>query len=126
MAQDLAIEIAMERQLPLAFLYVSDTSFLDQLAAEMIVDVGSELSDLGAFFLHLAIQRAHQSGVAAKAIVRPGRFPEALVEAAREIQAELIVLGRPGVDTGQFNPAAFQAFLEKLRQQTGMEVRTPD
>jgi nucleotide-binding universal stress UspA family protein len=125
MAQDLAIQIAKERQLPLAFLFVSDTSFLNQLAAEMIVDVNSELSDLGAFFLHLAIQRAHESGVEAKAIVRPGQFPETLVHVAKELQAEVIVLGHPSGDTGQFDQTAFQAFLEKLQKETGMEVRAP-
>lgn len=123
-AQDLAIEIAKEQRLPLAFIYISDTSFLDQMAAEVIVDVNSELSNLGEFFLNIAVNRAQESGVDAEAIIRTGHFPETLIHASDELGAKVIVLGHPSGDTGQFDVEAFQACLEDIAEQTGVEVRT--
>jgi nucleotide-binding universal stress UspA family protein len=121
-AQYKAIEFAKERGARLVFIYVADSSFLDKSAAMIVVDIQDELSKMGEFFLMMAVERASASGVEAEAVVRAGVFTTELVEAAKELDASLIVLGTPvGVDS-RLSLADFEAFKEKLCQETGVKV----
>lgn len=121
-AQYKAIELAKERDARLVFIYVADSSFLDKSAAMIVVDIQDELSKMGEFFLAMAVERASASGVEAEAMVRAGSFTSELVEAVNELDASLIVLGSPGRRASRMTLAEFEAFKEKLGQETGVKV----
>jgi hypothetical protein len=55
--QDRAIKLAKERDADLLLLYVANVHFLDRLAGPVIVDVETELEEMGEFLLALAQER---------------------------------------------------------------------
>jgi nucleotide-binding universal stress UspA family protein len=121
-AQYKAIELAKERGARLVFLYVADSSFLDRSAVAIVVDIQEELSKLGEFFLMMAVERASASGQEAEAVIRTGVFRTELIQAVKDLEASTIVLGKPGGSAGRLELAGFDAFKEKLGQETGVEV----
>jgi hypothetical protein len=64
--QQTAIALARESGDALVFLYVADDSFLDRLAAAVVVDVDAELEQMGWFQLALAKDQAAEQGVDAR------------------------------------------------------------
>ena len=121
--QDVAIALANEQGDELVFLYVVDVSFLNQTAAPLVVDVDAALAKMGRFQLAMAQERAAAQGVEAQTAVRTGRLRPELVAAATELEASLIVLGRPTGETAVFEEATLLAFAAILRSETGAEVR---
>ena len=123
--QDAAIALAKEQGDELIFLYVADSSFLNQTAAPLVIDVESRLVKMGEFQLLMAQERAAAQGISAQAIVREGKLRAELVGAARELEVDLIVLGHP-VDRHEqavFDETALQAFATSLQAITGTRVR---
>lgn len=123
--QDAAIALAKEQGDDLVFLYVADSSFLNHTAAPLVVDVQSRLVKMGEFQLLMAKERAAAQGVSAQTVVREGKLRAELVGAARELEVDLIVLGRP-VDRHEeavFDDTALQAFATSLQTITGAQVR---
>jgi len=90
-----AIELAKERGAELLFLYVADVEFLGHIAGSLVVDVAAELENMGEFLLLMAKERAEKQGVTANTVVKRGEFRAALLEAAAEGGATLIVFGSP-------------------------------
>ena len=121
-AQYKAIELAKERGARLVFLNVADSSFLDRSAAAIVVDIQEELSKMGEFFLMMAVERAKACGLEAEAEIRIGVFRPELIQAAKDLGASMIVLGKPGGSASRLELAGFDAFKEKLGQETGLEV----
>ncbi len=123
--QDAAIALAKEQGDELIFLYVADSSFLNQTAAPLVVNIESRLVRMGEFLLLMAQERAKAQGVSAQAIVREGKLRAELVGVARELEVDIIVLGHP-VDRHEqavFDETALQAFATSLQAITGVEVR---
>lgn len=123
--QNKAIALAKERGDPLVFLYVADSSFLDKTAAAVVVDVQEELMHMGEFFLVMAVERAAEKDVNAKAVIRAGSFIPTFIEVAHELDATVIVLGRPGGENRRFNEEEFAEFCSYLAEETGAEIITP-
>ena len=121
--QDGAIALAKEQGDELIFLYVVDSSFLNQTAAPLVVDINASLEKMGRFQLAMAQERAAAEGIEAQAVVRQGMLQEELSAEAKEVSADLIVLGRPLGETAIFDKAILQAFAAILRAETGIEVR---
>jgi nucleotide-binding universal stress UspA family protein len=121
-AQYEAIELAKERGARLVFLYVADSSFLDRSAAAIVVDIQNELSKMGEFFLMMAVERASACGLDAEAVIRTGVFRTELIQSAKDLGASMIILGKPGGGASRLELAGFDAFKEKLGQETGLEV----
>ncbi|MGD8466232.1 MAG: universal stress protein [Anaerolineae bacterium] len=120
---DQALALAQERGEELVFLFVVDISFLSQMAAPIVVDVESRLEMMGQFQLALIQERAAAQGMQVQTMVRRGRLRPELVAAARELDAELIVLGRPARQTAVFEEDTLQVFARGLQAETGIEVR---
>jgi len=118
-----AIALALERGDGLVFLYVADVSFLDRIAAPMVVDVKGELERMGRFQLAMAREQAAAQGIQAQAFVRHGHLQTELVAAAQELGATLVVLGRPREGASVFDDEALRSFATRLRAETGAEVR---
>jgi nucleotide-binding universal stress UspA family protein len=121
--QDAVIALAKERGDELVFLYVADVSFLNQMAAPLVVDVESRLEKLGQFQLVMAQERAAAQGVIAQAIVRKGQLRAELVAVAQEIGATLIVMGRSLGPDAAFENATLKVFATDLQTETGVEAR---
>ena len=120
--QDAAIALAGERGDELLFLYVVDTSFLNQTAAPLVVDVEARLEKMGRFQLAMARERAAVQGIEAEALVRRGQLRTELAAVAREMEVDLIVLGHPMNQGAVFDEAALQALATSLEEETGVRV----
>jgi nucleotide-binding universal stress UspA family protein len=121
--QDAAIALAREHRSTLIFLYVADVRFLDKTAAQIIVDVDQEVIKMGEFLLLMAQERAAAQGIEAQTVVRRGRLRAELVAAAKELDADLIVLGRPLGAEAVFDDATLSRFAASLSTEAGVEVR---
>ena len=123
--QDAAIALAKEQGDELIFMYVADYSFLNQTAAPLVVDVEARLVRMGEFLLLMAQERAAVQGISAQTVVREGRLRAELVGAAKELEVDLIVLGRSVNLHRQaiFDETALRAFATSLQAITGAEVR---
>ncbi len=121
--QDAAIALAKERGDELVFLFVADISFLNQIAAPLVVNVESRLVKMGRFQLTIAQERAREQGLETQIMVRQGRLRAELVAAAKELGADLIVLGRPLDREAFFDETALEALATGLQAVTGAEVR---
>jgi hypothetical protein len=77
-AQNEAIRIAKDRREPLVFLCFADSSFLNKLAAPVVVDIKHILESLGRFLLCSAIKCASAEGVQAGSLIRHDVMREAL------------------------------------------------
>jgi nucleotide-binding universal stress UspA family protein len=121
--QDAAIALAKERGDELIFLFVADVSFLNQIAAPLVVDIESRLVKMGRFQLTIAQERAREQGLEIQIIVRRGRLRAELVATARELGVELIILGRPLDREAVFDDTALEALASGLQAVTEVEVR---
>jgi nucleotide-binding universal stress UspA family protein len=121
--QQAAIALAKEQGDELVFLYVADASFLDNIAAPVVVDVQSELDQMGRFQLAIAQEQAAEQGVDAQIAIRHGRLRTELIAAARGSGITLIVLGRPQGRTAVFDEADLEEFAAELDVKTSAEVR---
>jgi nucleotide-binding universal stress UspA family protein len=121
--QDAAIALAKERGDELVFLFVADISFLNRIAAPLVVNIESRLVKMGRFQLTIAQERAREQGLETRIMVRPGRLRAELVAAARELDADIIVLGRPLDREAVFDDTALEALAAGLQSVTGAEVR---
>jgi nucleotide-binding universal stress UspA family protein len=120
--QQAAIALAKEHGDELIFLYVADVSFLDDIAAAVVVDVESELEGMGRFQLLLAREQAAEQGVEAKIAICHGHLREELIRAVRNLQAGVVILGRPQQGTAVFDETDLQDFAAEVAEKTGAEV----
>jgi nucleotide-binding universal stress UspA family protein len=121
--QDAAIALAKEQDALLVFVFVADVSFLSGMAAPIVVDVEQQLEQMGRFELARAQVRARKQGVEAEDMIRSGRFRTELIDAAAELCATMIVLGRPRGPGAVFEEATLEAFAADCEEHSGVEVR---
>ncbi len=117
-----AIEMASQTGDELAFLYVADSSFLNMTAAAVVVDVEDELVNMGKFLLAMAAERAQKEGVMARSVIRTGVVREILPVVAKELEASVIILGRPAGESSQFKEADFDHFMNGIEAETQAKV----
>jgi nucleotide-binding universal stress UspA family protein len=97
-------------------------SFLDRVAAPLVVDLEGELERMGRFQLALACEQAAAQGVEAQAVVRRGHLRAELAAAARDLGATLIILGSPREGAPVFEKEDLHSFAAHLQSETGAEV----
>jgi nucleotide-binding universal stress UspA family protein len=117
-----AIDLAKERGADLLFLYVADVNFLGRVPGNIVVDVATELENMGEFLLLMAKERAEKEGVTANTVVKRGEFRAALLEAAQEGGAGLIVLGSPGEDSNLTQRGFLEALASEISAESGIET----
>ena len=120
--EDYAIALAKERDAELVFLYVVETSFMDRIAAPVVVDVGAQIEKLGDFLLAVVQERAAREGVQARVLHRHGRVREEIKNCILEEGADIVVLGRPRGEESIFAETGVSPFAEELERETGAEV----
>jgi nucleotide-binding universal stress UspA family protein len=124
--QDRAIAIAKARGVGVLFLYISNVEFLDLTASPVLVDVEHEMDEMGEFMLAMAQERAEKVGVPASAIIKHGRFREALIEAIREFQIDTVVLGSSAGGTGIVTMSYVEDLIDEISGKTGVEFIVVD
>jgi len=121
--QQAAITYARERGTGLVFLFVIDTSSLDNEEAEMVAAVRDELLFLGHTLLRIAKKRAANYQVKAEIIVRDGNVKQQISKFLDESSAELLLLGAPrGTTDTIFGDDVIEQFAESIHRDTGVEV----
>ena len=120
--QDKAISLAKARGDTIYFFYVVDLEFLNKTSAPLVVDVEDELDDLGEFLLLMARERAAKQDLETNTICRHGNFREQLIKTAIDIDASLILLGRPAGEESAFKLSNLRAFAADIEAQTGVET----
>jgi nucleotide-binding universal stress UspA family protein len=120
--QDRAIAIAKERGAGLLFLYVANVSFLDRFASPVLVDVETELEEMGEFLLAMAQERAEKAGVKAQTEVRRGRFRHALKDVIQSYEISSLVLGTAVGQTGMTTFDYVKEVSQWILDETGIEV----
>lgn len=117
-----AIELAKTREAEILFLYVADVNFLGRVPGTIVVDVATELENMGEFLLLMAKERAKKEGVTAHTVVKRGEFRDALLEAAREAEASVIVLGSPGESSSITQQEYLDSLAASLEEESGIET----
>ena len=115
-AQKEAIRIAKDRGDPLVFLYVADSSFLNKLAAPVVVDIKGILESMGRFALCVAIERASAESVKAESLVRYGVLRKELPDVVSEIDATTNIIGYPTDDPSCCERADMDKVLVSMRE----------
>ena len=125
--QDRAITLAKERNADLLLLYVSNVHFLDRIAGPVLVDVETELDEMGEFLLALAQERAEKAGVRATTLVLRGQFREALEQVIQEHEEiTTLVLGAAAEGTGVTPPGYLEDLVQWCHTDLGIEVIVVD
>jgi len=121
--QDRAIAIAKERDADLLFLYVSNVHFLDHVAGPVIVDVETELEEMGEFLLAMAQERAEKAGIRAETIVHRGEFREVLEQVIQEHEEVATLLLGAAIEETSVTPAGYlEEMAKSLLAEHGLEV----
>lgn len=118
--QERAIALAKEREVEVIFLYVSNARFLNRFSSPVLVDIETELDELGDFMLAMACEKADKAGVPARSIVRRGDFHQALRDVIAEEQVEVVTLGMPSQGTGITTLEYLKELAERLLAETAV------
>jgi nucleotide-binding universal stress UspA family protein len=119
--QEKAIALAKERGADLLFLYVSNVQFLGLLASPVVLDIETELDEMGEFLLTIAQERAEKAGVYAGTLVKRGVFRQVLKNIIQEYPVKTVVLGRSHESSGLITPEFAEALGREIGQETGVE-----
>ena len=121
--QDWTIALAKERGADVLFLYVSNVHFLDRVAGPVLVDVETELEEMGEFLLAMAQERAEKAGVRAHSLVLRGQFREALAQAIQEHEEITTVVLGAAVEETSVTPAGYmEDLVQWCHTECGIEV----
>jgi nucleotide-binding universal stress UspA family protein len=119
--QDGAIAIAKDLDEELLFLYISSVQFLDHSAAPKVVDIESELDEMGEFLLVMAQERARKAGVIADILVRRGNFSEVLKDVVQEYPIKTVILGSSTGDTGVITEEYISEITEEISRDNDVD-----
>lgn len=118
-----AISLAQENSLPLYFLYIVNLDFLVHTQMGRVHTITDQLDQMGEFILLTAQSKAQKKGVEAEGVIRHGNVREEIVEFAKEVKADYVVLGLPtGDDESEQNEFAadrIREFGEIIEQESG-------
>jgi len=122
--QDAAVALSKDEGSDLVFIYVVDISFINKTAYAVRPDVvTTEIEKMGEFLLIMAQERAQKQGVSAEVVLHHGDFRSELIDCARELEIDLILLGKPIGEDSVFELEKIKSFATELEAETGIEVR---
>ncbi len=95
----LAIRVASTHAIPLTLLYVVDTVVISQM--QSVTSAGEEelvqeFERKGAHYLDYLARLAHARGIRSEKVIRQGLPHRVIIDVARELGADLIVIGLVG------------------------------
>lgn len=115
-AQKEAIQIAKDRGDSLTFLFVADSSFLNKLAAPIVVDIKSILENMGRFILCAATERASAELVSVNSLVRHGVLSEVIQDIVSEIEPTTIIIGHLEGEPSFINKSEIDHLLNTIKE----------
>ena len=124
--QDRAIALAKERGIKILFLYITNVEFLGLTAAPKLIDIETEMDEMGEFMLVMAQERAEKASVEAATLVMHGQFREVLIEVIDEHQVETVVLGSSAGGTGVVTEEYIQELVDHIHSKAGVEFIVVD
>jgi nucleotide-binding universal stress UspA family protein len=124
--QDRAIAIAKERGAEVLFLYITNLQFLGLTAAPKLIDIETEMDEMGEFMLTMAQERAENASVNALTLVQRGQFREVLIDVIEEHQIDTVVLGSSAGGTGVITAEYIQELVDEISGKTGVEFIVVD
>ena len=119
--QDRAIAIAKERRAEVLFLYITNVEFLGLTAAPKLIDIETELDEMGEFMLAMAQERAEKANIKALTLVQRGHFREVLVDVMEEHQIETVVLGSSAGGSGVVTAEYIRELVDEIGGKTEVE-----
>lgn len=122
---DKAIQLAVETELPLYFLYVVNLDFLSHTSSSRTHLISKELTEMGEFILLTAQAKAQAKGIDANGIVHKGNVRDEIVNLCLEMKADYVVLGKPKVQPGKenvFTEDRLDKFAERIADESGAEI----
>lgn len=122
-----AIDLALEHKCQLTFCWVIDVEFLGQSLPTLtpLRSAYQQLEDLGEFSMLILCDRAGRRGVKqVDYLIRKGELHTQLKQTASELNADLMVIGRPKPEKGpsRFSPAEFDEFVKSLEGEFAIQV----
>jgi nucleotide-binding universal stress UspA family protein len=122
-----AINLALESGARLTFVLIIDAEFMSQAAPTMssLRAVYRQLEEMGEFAMSILCDRAERRGVAqVGSIIRKGIVQDELRNLATEIDAGVLVIGKPSGDRSRdvFTQAEFETFVADLEMTAGLQV----
>jgi nucleotide-binding universal stress UspA family protein len=95
--------------------------FLDLTAAPILIDIETEMDDMGEFMLAMAQERAEKASVKATTLVHRGHFREVLIDVLEERQIDTVVLGISAGGTGVVTAEYIRELASEISDKTGVE-----
>lgn len=121
--QQTAIAYARESGSHLVFLYVVDTSGLEEFDDSLLPAVESEMRWIGRVILGIAQKRAENESIQTEVIVRSGNVQDEIVRFLAERSAARLYLGAPrGTTTNIFGDDSIEQFARSIQHTSGVEV----
>lgn len=121
---DESVTMAVEKHLPLYFLYVVNLDFLTHTASSRVKTITEEMNELGDFILLLAKRQAEARGVEVEGMIRHGKVGEEIIALSQEVDADFVVMGQPKgeKEANVFTQERINTFREKLEEESGAQV----
>ena len=125
---NLAIQTAIQTNLPIYFLYVLNLDFLKRGRQSRTQTISEEMQELGEFILLAAQAQAEQKGVASEGIIREGHVVgDVIIALSRELSADYVILGRPQEAKSEnvFTHEQLDLFGRYIEEETGAQIIYP-
>jgi nucleotide-binding universal stress UspA family protein len=106
------------------FLYVINLDFLAHSGGGRVGHIAEDIQEMGEFILLAAREQAQAQGLCTEMITAEGEVIEEIIALCLEIDADYIVLGRPGKDNEDnlLDVNEFQAIIEYIEENTHAAV----
>jgi nucleotide-binding universal stress UspA family protein len=125
---DKSIQMAIETQLPLYFLYVVNLDFLARSSVSRTNLISEEIYEMGEFILLTAQTQAEAKNIAAQTVVRRGNVGDEIIALCREINANYVILGRPKREHERnvFTSKRLDTFGQRIEDESGALIILAD
>jgi nucleotide-binding universal stress UspA family protein len=90
-----AIQVALDKKLPLYFLYVVNLDFLSHTSSSRTNLISKQMKEMGEFILLTAQTEAESKGIDAEGVIRHGAVVDEVVQLCHEVEANIVILGQP-------------------------------
>jgi nucleotide-binding universal stress UspA family protein len=120
-----AIDLALEHQARLTFLYVSDAQFLEYATIGPLSVVYKELLEMARFTMLILCDRARRRGVEdVNYLVLEGNLRKQLRQFAIDTSADLLIMGVPIPGTGKkmFTQKELDQFIQEVERESSLRV----
>ena len=119
-----AISLSQEKNQQIHFLYVVNLDFLVHTESGRTQLFYEQLDHMGEFILLMAQEQARGKKVSAEGVIRHGQVREEIINLAKEVQANYVVLGIPqGAEEGNvFAEGMISEYGKRIEEDTGAQV----